>query len=217
MYGASTADGIQWQFRSIKKDANDLRTAANNGGDPASALNLGTPKGKSGGVKGTPSSKRTAGGGTRSTASKRQKTSKFVEDDIALEDDDDDDDEIMDFDSLNTPSKLRIKDEANPNPSMLPKSIFGRPARAATSAAADAIKSQSIDLTSDEEVRTPPSMFATALPDMKEIVPSAGAPASSARPDIADDEGADYPNENWAGLPHQTNAHMYSDDLDGEI
>lgn len=45
-FGESTADGIQFQFRSIKKDAQSLKAAANSGEDPATALSFtaGTPK-----------------------------------------------------------------------------------------------------------------------------------------------------------------------------
>lgn len=219
MYGASTTDGIQWQFRGIKKDAEALKAAANNGGDPSSALNLGTPKGRATSIKGTPASKRVAASGTRSTGSKRQKTQKVFDDDVANDDEDDDDDNI-DFDALDTPSKLRIKQEET---KPIPQSLFGgKPSRAATSAAADAIKSQSVDLTSDEEVKTPPSIFGAAPSDTKSFAPAASVTASTAQPDIADDDGGPFSNEDFAAVFFQTktanaNANFFSDDMDGEI
>lgn len=42
-FGQSTADGIQFQFRTIKKDADHLRQVHNSGGDVANCLPLGTP------------------------------------------------------------------------------------------------------------------------------------------------------------------------------
>ncbi|OAA66138.1 hypothetical protein ISF_03976 [Cordyceps fumosorosea ARSEF 2679] len=41
-FGQSTADGIQFQFRSIKKDADKMRAVADSGGDPSACLDLGS-------------------------------------------------------------------------------------------------------------------------------------------------------------------------------
>lgn len=164
LYGASTADGIQWQFRSIKKDAEALKTAAKNGRDPSSAIDFGTPKSRASAMKGTPGSKRSfSSAGGRSTGGKRQKTHKIAAENDG--DDEDEDDEDIDFDAQDTPSKPRVKKEEDTKAARA--SIFGdaKSSRAATAAAADAIKNQSaalsIDITSDEEIQTPPASHYT--------------------------------------------------------
>lgn len=54
-FGASTTDGIQFQFRTIKKDADTLRATAEEGGDLANCISLGV--GTGGSNVGTPSSR----------------------------------------------------------------------------------------------------------------------------------------------------------------
>ncbi|CRK35590.1 hypothetical protein BN1708_001236, partial [Verticillium longisporum] len=88
MFGSSTADGIQFQFRAIKQDANTLRATVNSGGNPASVLSLGpgstasTPRGPratagsftSAASTPTTASKRSASAISRSGASSTKRT-----------------------------------------------------------------------------------------------------------------------------------------------
>ncbi|PNH30647.1 hypothetical protein VD0002_g6759 [Verticillium dahliae] len=88
MFGSSTADGIQFQFRAIKQDANTLRATVNSGGNPASVLSLGpgstasTPRGPRATAGSFPSaastpttaSKRSASAVSRSGASSAKRT-----------------------------------------------------------------------------------------------------------------------------------------------
>jgi hypothetical protein len=169
MYGASTTEGIAWQFRGLKKDAEALRTAANNG--QKADLNLSTPKGRGGSA----TKRKTAQ--PRSSA-KRQKTLPSSDD---MANDQEDDDEI-DFDAMDdTPSKSRIKKEETEGARARPS---GTPSRRATSAAAAAIKGQSIDLTSEDEAVTPPAFNDEPLPLKNEFSSIFGPDAQIPRPAI---------------------------------
>ncbi|EEY14015.1 predicted protein [Verticillium alfalfae VaMs.102] len=64
MFGSSTADGIQFQFRAIKQDANTLKATVNSGGNPASVLSLGP-----GSTASTPRGPRATAGSFTSAAS----------------------------------------------------------------------------------------------------------------------------------------------------
>lgn len=166
MYGASTTEGIAWQFRGLKKDAEALRTAANNG--QKADLNLSTPKGRGGSA----TKRKTAQ--PRSSA-KRQKMVPSS-DDMANDQEDDD----IDFDAMDdTPSKSRIKKEESEGARARPS---GTPSRRATSAAAAAIKGQSIDLTSEDEAVTPPTFNDEPLPLKNEFASIFGPDAQIPRP-----------------------------------
>ncbi|KAK7427923.1 hypothetical protein QQZ08_005536 [Neonectria magnoliae] len=106
-FGQSTADGIQFQFRTIKKDAEQLRQVESEGGNVASCLNIGSA---SVGPN-TPSKPISArGAGSRSGAtSKRSRaapTPTFIKRSESDEEDDDDNVNFSDLDD--TPSK-RVK------------------------------------------------------------------------------------------------------------
>lgn len=101
-FGDSTPDGIQFQFRAIKADANALRQ----GKEPAQAGSA-TPK--------TPRTvggrKRTAPSTGRSTGTKKSKqesSKKFVED-LSADLDDDSDNEMLPLDL--TPTKSRVNEQ----------------------------------------------------------------------------------------------------------
>lgn len=93
-FGESTPDGIGFQFRGIKKDADTLRKVESEGGDVARCLNLGSSRG-SGSVTSTPSKptafrstgSRTGSGTGRKRARKMDMIKRSESDD---EDDDDD-------------------------------------------------------------------------------------------------------------------------------
>ncbi|KAK3402913.1 hypothetical protein B0T20DRAFT_343979 [Sordaria brevicollis] len=88
MFGESTADGLQFQFRGIKNAAEAMKTAADNGDDPVQAFNNAssgsgskTPSGrKRGRPAGTPASGRSratpATGRSTATAKPRRSTAK---------------------------------------------------------------------------------------------------------------------------------------------
>ncbi|RGP73776.1 hypothetical protein FLONG3_6197 [Fusarium longipes] len=103
-FGQSTADGIQFQFRTIKKDAEALRQTANNGGDVAGCLSLGTGSGPAG--PNTPSRATSARGqGSRSTKGSKRKPSLPIHP-IKRSASDDEDEDDLNFDELDhTPSK----------------------------------------------------------------------------------------------------------------
>ncbi|TDZ73230.1 hypothetical protein CTRI78_v001460 [Colletotrichum trifolii] len=151
-FGESTADGIQFQFRSIKKDAEALKTAANAGVNPATALNLSGGAGPSSAFstprKATPSRVRASGGG-RSTKKARTPVKQQPASD-------EDDEEGVDYNAIeDTPSKSRHDRVLNGRVSK----TRGTPSRAATTAAAtkiaDIANTAAVDLTtSDSEPET---------------------------------------------------------------
>ncbi|TDZ13162.1 hypothetical protein C8035_v000118 [Colletotrichum spinosum] len=155
-FGESTADGIQFQFRSIKKDAEALKTAANAGGNPATALNLSGGAGPSSAVstprKATPSRVRASGGG-RSTKKARTPVKQQPASD-------EDDEGETDYNAVeDTPSKSRHDRVLNGRVSKAQNGIRSTPSRAATTAAAskiaDIANTAAVDLTtSDSEPET---------------------------------------------------------------
>ncbi|KAK1718669.1 hypothetical protein BDP67DRAFT_541808 [Colletotrichum lupini] len=177
-FGESTADGIQFQFRGIKKDAESLKQTANSGGNPASILtftggtssNVSTPR-----KPRTPSgAKVRASGGGRSTTAK--KTMPIKTD--PMSDDDGEGSDAVDYNALeDTPSKTRVhnvldgrvtKNRPTPRRS-------ATPSRAATIAAAATIaQAAAVDLTtSDSEVDTPNNASGYELPPIAEAKPAA--------------------------------------------
>ncbi|OHE95447.1 hypothetical protein CORC01_09319 [Colletotrichum orchidophilum] len=173
-FGESTTDGIQFQFRGIKKDAESLKQTANSGGNPASALTL-TPSGTTSAASTprkprTPSTKVRASGGGRSTTTKKTMQIK-----PAPMSDDEEEGEEVDYNALeDTPSKTRVhnvidgrvtKNRGTPNPRR-----SATPSRAATIAAAATIaQAAAVDLTtSDSEVNTPDNGSGYELPTIVE-------------------------------------------------
>lgn len=117
-FGQSTADGIQFQFRTIKKDAEALRQTANDGGDVANCLSLGV--GSSSLAPGTPSKptpSRSQPGSRSGKGAKRKVAVAPVSSPIkrSLSDDEGEDDELN-FDEMDvTPSK-RVKTTGRAGP-----------------------------------------------------------------------------------------------------
>ncbi|KAM0324096.1 hypothetical protein ACHAQA_008286 [Verticillium albo-atrum] len=203
MFGGSTADGIQFQFRAIKQDANTLKTTVNSGGDAASALNLSTASGMSTprGGKGsasasTPASKRSASAVSRSGASAKRTKLGPAKPTASDEGDDDDEDELDDHDAFdNDTPKASIKDRilasgrkksaaagpvpasaSAPSPAAYPASIFNNPAapvRAATTTAAAAAAAAARVSQQSVDLTTSDSEVNTPPPE------SAAAPAPS--------------------------------------
>ncbi|KAF0330365.1 hypothetical protein K4K61_007522 [Colletotrichum sp. SAR11_59] len=166
-FGESTADGIQFQFRGIKKDAESLKQTANSGGNPATALNLsgaGPSSAASTPRKATPS-KRLASGGGRSTV-KKAKPIKLQP--LSDEEDDEGGDDV-DYNALeDTPSKSRVRDHVLDGRigKTTPSRRSNTPSRTATIAAAANISNvAAVDLTtSDSEVNTPDNAPAYEAP-----------------------------------------------------
>ncbi|KAF4336187.1 hypothetical protein FBEOM_9949 [Fusarium beomiforme] len=102
-FGQSTADGIQFQFRTIKKDAEALRHAANNGDDVATCLNLGTASG----LPNTPSKPTPSRQpGSRSAKGSKRKTSFTPMNPIKRSISEDEDEDEVNYDDIDhTPSK----------------------------------------------------------------------------------------------------------------
>ncbi|CAM1508427.1 Fc.00g052750.m01.CDS01 [Cosmosporella sp. VM-42] len=104
-FGQSTADGIQFQFRGIKRDAETLRKVDRDGGDVANCLPLGS--GTS--APATPSkamSAKKVGGSRTGTTGKRARTT-FIKS-APSDEEDEEEDEVDWEDQDNTPSK-RVK------------------------------------------------------------------------------------------------------------
>ncbi len=141
-FGASTPDGLGFQFRSINKGANVLRQAVANDEDPidAFAAQLKGGANAAGSVPATPSHQRTpgsaAGNGKRARSgtvpdSKRRKAIKIEpEPDVDFDDDDVDSPEA-DYSGLDvTPTKLKPRVLSTPrkNPELVPHSAWVKPA-----------------------------------------------------------------------------------------
>ena len=141
-FGASTPDGLGFQFRGINKGANILKQAVANDEDPveAFAAQLKGGAGAAGSVPATPSHQRTPGSTTgtgkraRSGAvstSKRRKAIKIEpEPDVGFEEDDVDSPEV-DYSDLDvTPTKLKPRLLSTPrkNPQLVPHSAWVKPA-----------------------------------------------------------------------------------------
>ncbi|KAL2760828.1 hypothetical protein ACRALDRAFT_2024729 [Sodiomyces alcalophilus JCM 7366] len=150
IFGSSTPDGIQFQFRSIKKDADAMRTAADNGDDPAKALSLGS-------AFSTPRSKRTAstvpgsGASSRASGAGSRKRTKAHQAAAAASDGDDDEDTFVE-----TPTKRRmIKQETSAasfdGPADAPDRIMTQGRSSLFRSASSARPAIHVDLTEESE------------------------------------------------------------------
>ncbi|KAM3512810.1 hypothetical protein MY11210_003515 [Beauveria gryllotalpidicola] len=158
-FGQSTGDGIQFQFRTIKKDADKMRATADAGGDPSTCLDLGTSSGSSFTPTSTPKTSRSRNITTPSTAAaggstaKRSRAGPPV---VKIESDEDDlDSETThnwsDMDA--TPSKRPRKFDAT---GTSPGQKTGAPSRLAAARASATIADVSAQLqTSESEAETP--------------------------------------------------------------
>ncbi|KAK7966718.1 uncharacterized protein PG986_000995 [Apiospora aurea] len=126
LFGESTADGIEWQFRSIKKLGKAQQDAARKGEDTSKVTidGVGTPK-TNRNIANTPGSrKRFASSVTTPTTTAKRARAKKVDDDV---DDDVDDEEPVEFD---TPTHKKAKftdgvaDQVAPSPAAN-TSLFG--------------------------------------------------------------------------------------------
>ncbi|KAL6881596.1 hypothetical protein J3F83DRAFT_66586 [Trichoderma novae-zelandiae] len=97
-FGESTPDGIGFQFRGIKKDADTLRKVEGEGGDVAKCLNLGSGRGSgSGSVMSTPSKPSAARStGSRTGTGTGRKRARKMDMIKRSESDDEDEDDILD-------------------------------------------------------------------------------------------------------------------------
>ncbi|KPM38370.1 hypothetical protein AK830_g8183 [Neonectria ditissima] len=106
-FGQSTADGIQFQFRAIKKDAEQLRQVDSEGGNVANCLSIGSASvGPNTPSKPTPSRSIASRSGASSKRSRATPASSFIKRSESDEEDDDDNVNFSDLDD--TPSK-RVK------------------------------------------------------------------------------------------------------------
>lgn len=169
-FGQSTPDGIQFQFRSIKKDADTLRQTAQKGGNVANCLSLGSGGGpmstptKATPTKGTPA--RSGGAG-----SKRQRTP-AIKRSTSDEEDDDDDDESgakENWSELDeTPSK-RSKTGA------LPGQKNGTPSRRAATKAAATIADATAQLHSGDSSDEVEALASAPVPNPRSVAKPAPA------------------------------------------
>ncbi|KAI9158720.1 hypothetical protein HJFPF1_06718 [Paramyrothecium foliicola] len=141
-FGQSTADGIQFQFRTIKKDADLLRQTELAGGDVANCLDIG------GGTSVTntpskPTPTRPRGGGRSTGKAKRKQQTTFIKRTSSDEEDQDGDDNEDWSDKDESPSK-RTKTGA------LPGQKNGTPSRRAAVKAVATIADSSAQLQDSE-------------------------------------------------------------------
>ncbi|KAM3564696.1 hypothetical protein ARSEF4850_001725 [Beauveria asiatica] len=182
-FGQSTGDGIQFQFRTIKKDADKMRTMADGGGDPSTCLDLGTSSGSSFTPTSTPKTSRSRNVATPSTAggggstAKRSRAGPPV---VKIESDDDD----LDSESTHnwsemesTPSKRPRKFDATGASS---GQRTGPPSRLAAARASATIADVSAQLqTSESEAETPAYSMSEFSAHAPNGVESAVRPSSS--------------------------------------
>ncbi|KOS19767.1 hypothetical protein ESCO_000575 [Escovopsis weberi] len=183
-FGQSTADGIHFQFRGIKKDASHLRQVESQGGDVASCLNLGSASGPSTGSpfstpsKPTPSrsvGSRTGGG----TGRKRARVSEIKRSSS--------DEEDLDGDEVPSWSDIEATPTKRPRGGALPGQKNGTPSRraAAKASATIAEAAAALDASGSEE---PPEVDAQTPTARRGRVKIGSPPAETGPgPVLADD------------------------------
>ncbi|KAH7318684.1 hypothetical protein B0I35DRAFT_409535 [Stachybotrys elegans] len=207
-FGESTADGIQFQFRAIKKDADQLRKTEKSGGDVARCLTLGP-----GSAFSTPS-RSAARGGTGSRSTGKRKAMMKVE---LIEDDDDEDVKVpMDWSDLDDESPSKRSKKAG----SVPGQKNGTPSRRAAVKASATIADASSQLQADDsasEVETPSSTRVSGRP------PAAAAPSSIFGPVATKSSHDDIGMLRRSNIFNNTatdpylNPTMFMSDDDGEI
>ncbi|EGX91462.1 hypothetical protein CCM_05620 [Cordyceps militaris CM01] len=167
-FGQSTADGIQFQFRAIKKDADKLRAVADSGGDPSACLDLNSGSSSSGPAftpTTTPKTSRSRNAATPTTGGGGTSTIKRARGDLAvvkIESDEEDSESTNNWSEMEaTPSKRPRTLAAATTPGQR----NGTPSRRAAAARASAtIADASAQLqTSESEAETKPAVRA-AMP-----------------------------------------------------
>ncbi|KAH6892160.1 hypothetical protein B0T10DRAFT_457878 [Thelonectria olida] len=211
-FGQSTADGIQFQFRQIKRDAQELRDVERNGGNVAGCLNLGAGSNL---VPTTPSKSTAARsvGGSRSTGKRSRVTpaSSFIK---RSESDEEDEDEA-DFSGMDeTPSK-RTKTTGRAAQSRTPSRKAATKANATIAAAAQRESSAS-----PEDMPTPTPTNEIAPPVFVKPESVFGSvkfthPSYGVTPSALDDDGYDQSASNSYSQSFQLGSEF--DDGDGEI
>jgi hypothetical protein len=185
-FGESSADGIQFQFRSVKKDAEKLRSTFASGGNTATALSLGLGTATPSRSKGTPSKPRKTPSAVKAATSILKKEGDS-EGDLA--------DEDVDYSDPETPSKRPGRDKvlsgrvmkksasASASSSFIGGATTRAPSAAAATmaaAAATAAYAQTIDLTASEtEVETPVNVESAPLPSYENTPKAASVPSQT--------------------------------------
>lgn len=100
-FGQSTGDGMQFQFRSIKKDAETLRMVEKNGGNVANSLSLGTGSGSAFSTPSKPTPVR--GTGSRTGTARKRTFKAAIKRSASDEEEDDADDTIKDYSDMDDP------------------------------------------------------------------------------------------------------------------
>lgn len=185
-FGQSTADGIQFQFRTIKKDADQLRKTAANGGDPSTCLDLGSGSGapsftpSASATPKTPRSRNFAATPTTGGSTKRRlgppAGAAFVK--IESDGEDGDSEATHNWSEMDdTPSK---RTKTGPAPGQK----TGTPSRRAAARASATIADASAQLqTSDSELETPTARGAQTARPSASVVSPTGQP--QARPSFS--------------------------------
>lgn len=158
-FGQSTADGIQFQFRGIKKDADLLRKVENDGGDVANCLNLGSGSGSVTSTPSKPTAARATGSRT-GTGTGRKRTRKI--DIIKRSSSDEEEDDIVDIDNWSEHEDTPTK---KPKTGAFPGQRNGTPSRTAAAKATATIEASALLEASDSQPETeaPAGHFTSAF------------------------------------------------------
>lgn len=221
-FGQSTADGIQFQFRGIKKDADLLRKVESDGGDVANCLNLGFGGGSSS-LTSTPSKPTAARaiGSRTGTGTGRKRTRKI--DIIKRSSSDEEEDDVAEVDNWSEHEDTPTK---KPKTGAFPGQRNGTPSRrAATKANATIAEASALLDASDSQPETEApaanavSTFATAA-----MPPQLTFGSANPRPMIGQNPGPAMNDFQSLAYPSATSVfftqHLQDDEYlqgDGEI
>lgn len=216
-FGQSTPDGIQFQFRGFKKDADILRKVESDGGDVANCLNLGSGGGSLVSTPSKPTAARATGSRT-GTGTGRKRTRKQP-DIIKRASSEEEEDDIADIDNWSEHEDTPTK---KPKTGAFPGQRNGTPGRRAAAKANATIAEASALLDASDsqpETDAPVGHFASAFsPVGMPVQPAQGS--FNSRPIIGMNTGPpaiSYPPSGHYGL--QSFQMGDADDMlgDGEI
>ncbi|UKZ83549.1 hypothetical protein TrVFT333_011358 [Trichoderma virens FT-333] len=159
-FGQSTPDGIQFQFRGFKKDADILRKVESDGGDVANCLNLGSGGGSLVSTPSKPTAARATGSRT-GTGTGRKRTRKI--DNIKRASSEEEEDDIADIDNWSEHEDTPTK---KPKTGAFPGQRNGTPGRRAAAKATATIAEASALLDASDsqpETEVPAGHFASAF------------------------------------------------------
>ncbi|KAL7949114.1 hypothetical protein V8C42DRAFT_313334 [Trichoderma barbatum] len=167
-FGQSTPDGIQFQFRGFKKDADILRKVESDGGDVANCLNLGSGSGSLVSTPSKPTAARATGSRT-GTGTGRKRARKM--DIIKRSSSDEEEDDLPDISNWSEHEDTPTK---KPKTGALPGQRNGTPSRKAAAKATATIAEASALLDASDsqpETEAPAGHFTSAFAPVNRSAP----------------------------------------------